>query len=58
MPPSFASPSTASGWRRRTLFVDDNQANVAGAAAVGLIALHFTDEAALRRDLKGLGLLA
>lgn len=42
----------------RTVFVDDNEANVAGAAAAGLIALHFTGEPALRRDLTGLGLLA
>ena len=40
-----------------TVFVDDNEANVAGAAAVGLIALHFTDEATLRRDLTASGLL-
>ena len=40
------------------VFIDDNEANVAGAAAVGLHALHFTDEPALRRDLATLGLLA
>ncbi|TPG10408.1 HAD-IA family hydrolase [Sphingomonas oligophenolica] len=40
-----------------TVFIDDSEANVAGAAAVGLIALHFTDEPALRRDLVNLGLL-
>ena len=41
----------------RTVFIDDSVANVAGAAAVGLIALHFTDEPRLRRELTGLGLL-
>ena len=41
----------------RTVFIDDNQANVAGAAAVGLVALHFTGAPALRRELAGLGLL-
>jgi 2-haloacid dehalogenase len=41
----------------RTVFIDDNEANVAGAAAVGLIALHFTDEPKLRRELTDLGLL-
>ncbi len=43
---------------RRTVFVDDNAANVAGAAAAGLIALLFTDEPTLRRELIALGLLA
>ncbi|MCU6454506.1 HAD family phosphatase [Sphingomonas sp. A2-49] len=42
----------------RTVFIDDNEANVAGARDVGLIALHFTDEPTLRRDLIALGLLA
>ena len=41
----------------RTVFIDDNEANIAGAAAVGLIALHFTDEPTLRRQLVDLGLL-
>ena len=41
-----------------TVFIDDNEANVAGAAAVGLIALHFTGEPRLRADLTRLGLLA
>ena len=41
----------------RTVFVDDNAANVAGAADVGLIALHFTDEPTLRGELRALGLL-
>ena len=42
----------------RTVFIDDNAANVAGAADVGLIALHFVDEPTLRDELKALGLLA
>jgi 2-haloacid dehalogenase len=42
----------------RTVFVDDNQANVEGARAVGLIALHFTDEPTLRAELTEMGLLA
>ncbi len=42
----------------RTVFVDDSEANVAGARAAGLIALHFTGEPKLRRDLTALGLLA
>ena len=41
-----------------TVFVDDNADNVAGAAAAGLIALRFTDEPRLRRELTALGLLA
>ena len=40
-----------------TVFIDDNQANVAGAAAVGLVALHFTGEPKLRRELAAMGLL-
>ena len=39
-----------------TVFVDDNAANVAGAAEAGLIALHFTDAPALRGELGRLGL--
>ena len=42
----------------QTVFIDDNEANVAGAAAVGLVALHFTGEPRLRADLTKLGLLA
>ena len=42
----------------RTVFVDDSLANVEGAAAAGLIALHFTGEPKLRRALTDLGLLA
>lgn len=39
------------------VFVDDNAANVAGAAAVGLHALLFVDEPTLRRQLVELALL-
>ena len=39
------------------VFIDDNEANVAGAAAVGMTALHFTGEPKLRRQLQGLELL-
>jgi 2-haloacid dehalogenase len=42
---------------REAVFVDDNSANVAGARAVGMIALLFTDAPALRRDLARIGLL-
>ena len=41
----------------RTVFMDDNQANIDGAREVGLIALHFTSEPKLRRELVELGLL-
>lgn len=41
-----------------TVFIDDSEANVTGAAAVGLIALHFTDEPTLRRQLIKLGLFS
>jgi 2-haloacid dehalogenase len=40
-----------------TVFIDDNAANIDGAADVGLIALHFTGEPKLRRELIELGLL-
>ena len=40
-----------------TVFIDDNAANIDGADKVGLIALHFTGEPALRRELVSLGLL-
>ena len=43
---------------RRTVFIDDSEANVAGAAAAGMIALHFTGEPKLRGELTDLGLLA
>ncbi len=39
------------------VFIDDNEANVAGAAAVGMTALHFTGEPKLRCELQGLDLL-
>ena len=42
----------------RTLFLDDRAENVAGALAVGMQALLFTDAAALRRDMTALGLIA
>jgi len=41
----------------RTVFIDDNAANIAGARDVGLIAVQFTGAAALRTTLKQLGLL-
>lgn len=41
----------------QAVFIDDNEANVAGAAAVGMTALHFTGEPKLRRELRDLGLL-
>lgn len=41
----------------RTVFIDDNAANVAGAKDVGLIALHFEGEPKLRGELQALGLL-
>ncbi|TPG20477.1 HAD family phosphatase [Sphingomonas koreensis] len=40
------------------VFIDDNADNVAGAQAVGMAAIHFTDERALRRELVALGLPA
>ncbi|HVI98340.1 MAG TPA: HAD-IA family hydrolase [Sphingomonas sp.] len=40
-----------------TVFVDDNEANVAAAADAGLIARRFTDEPTLRGELGQLGLL-
>src|SRR5690606_7365161 len=40
----------------RTVFTDDSPPNVASAAALGLLALHFTDADRLRSDLAGLGL--
>ena len=38
-----------------TVFVDDNADNVAGAAALGIHAIRFTDAPALRAELKTLG---
>jgi 2-haloacid dehalogenase len=40
-----------------TVFIDDSPANVAGAEAVGIRALRFTDAQMLREELRGLGLL-
>jgi len=40
-----------------TVFIDDNAANVEGARRVGMHAIHFTGEPALRAELRGLGLL-
>ncbi|MCU0983931.1 MAG: HAD family phosphatase [Acetobacteraceae bacterium] len=40
----------------RTVFIDDSAKNVAGAAEVGLRALHFTGPEPLARDLAALGL--
>jgi 2-haloacid dehalogenase len=40
-----------------TVFIDDNAANVEGARSVGLVALRFTGEPALRRELAKLGLV-
>jgi 2-haloacid dehalogenase len=40
----------------RTLFVDDSPPNVAAARAAGMLALRFTGAAALRRDLRALGI--
>ncbi|MBY8828459.1 HAD family hydrolase [Hephaestia mangrovi] len=38
------------------VFIDDNRDNVAGAAAVGMAAIHFSDARALRTELAALGL--
>lgn len=40
-----------------TVFIDDREDNVAGAAAAGLVGLHFTSAVALRRDLQALAVL-
>lgn len=40
------------------VFIDDNRANIDAAAALGIHALHFTDEATLRPQLRALGLAA
>jgi 2-haloacid dehalogenase len=40
-----------------SVFIDDNRDNVAGAAALGIHAILFTDEPALRAELVSLGLL-
>lgn len=39
-----------------TVFVDDNAANVAAAAKLGVVAIDFTTAAQLRKELRGLGL--
>jgi 2-haloacid dehalogenase len=39
----------------RCLFIDDSPANVAGAEAVGMPAIHFTDPARMRADLVARG---
>jgi len=41
----------------RTAFIDDSEANVAAARPFGFNATRFTDAAALRFELAGLGLL-
>jgi len=40
-----------------TVFIDDNAANVEAACGVGMHAIHFTGEPALRAELAALGLL-
>lgn len=40
-----------------SIFIDDSLANVEGARAVGLDAIHFTDAGALRAELRRRGLL-
>jgi 2-haloacid dehalogenase len=42
----------------QAVFIDDNAANVAGANALGIHGLHFSDSAAFRADLVRLGMLA
>ncbi|MBB4154776.1 2-haloacid dehalogenase [Sphingomonas jinjuensis] len=42
---------------QRSVFIDDNEANIASARDLGIIALHFTDEPTLRGQLRDLGLL-
>lgn len=39
-----------------TVFIDDNQANVAAAAKLGVVAIEFTAAAQLRKELRDLGL--
>jgi putative hydrolase of the HAD superfamily len=41
-----------------TLFIDDKPRNIVAAEALGIPSLHFTDAAALARDLRSRGLLA
>lgn len=40
-----------------TVFVDDSEANIRAAAALGFVAIRFTDPPALRGALEGLGVL-
>ena len=40
------------------VYIDDNPRNVAAGEALGIRSLHFTDPAALRRDLQAFGLLS
>ena len=40
------------------VFVDDNPKNVAAASALGIHGIHFTEPAALRRELAAVGMLA
>ena len=42
----------------QAVFIDDNRANVDAAAAMGIVALHFSDATTLRPQLLELGLLA
>lgn len=42
----------------RTLFIDDREENVAGAAAAGIKAIRFGGAEALRRELESLGLFS
>lgn len=42
---------------QEAVFIDDNQANIDAAAKLGIVALHFTDAAALRPRLRDLGLI-
>ena len=46
------------GPAERILFIDDREANVAGAEAVGIKAIQFEGAAALRRKLEDLGVLS
>jgi 2-haloacid dehalogenase len=39
-----------------TVFIDDNQANVAAAAKLGVVAIEFTTATQLRKELRDLGL--
>jgi len=43
-------------WPEKTIYIDDWDLNVAAASALGMTAVHFYDAAALRADLRRLGL--